>query len=116
MTAALFHIIDSSVWTDAKASGRYAPASLELEGYIHLSRREQILRSANLLYRGRTDLLLLVVDPHRLSVEVVYEPGSYGEAEHFPHLYGALDIEAVSAAVSFPPNADGSFSLPVDLD
>lgn len=115
MKPALFHIIDKATWSDARQRAQYAPASFEVEGFIHLSRREQILRPANLLYHGRTDLCLLVIDPARLDGEVVMERGSHGEAELFPHLYGRLNIDAVDRVIEFPCNEDGAFTLPVEL-
>lgn len=116
MTLALFHIIGAAAWHDAVARGNVEPHAPSGDGFVHLSERGQILRPANLLYRGRTDLVLLVIDPARLNAEVRYEPGSHGEDELFPHLYGSLNCDAVVGTFGFRPNADGSFSLPAELD
>ena len=110
-----FHIIGHDAWREAKAAGRYAPDSLATEGFIHLSLKSQITRPANLLYAGRTDLALLVIDGDQLEENVVMEPGSHGEAEHFPHLYGQLPLEAVVDVVDFPPGPNGQFHLPEGL-
>lgn len=115
VSTVFFHIIGSSEWANAEAAGRYEPDSLSSEGFIHLSLREQIARPANLLYRGRSDLVLLVVDGDALVPEVVMEPGSHGESELFPHLYGPLNLDAVLEVVGFPPNADGTFGVPDQL-
>ena len=56
-----------------------------------------------------------MIDPSKLRAEVVHEPGTHGEVEDFPHLYGHLDPDAVAAVVAFPPLEDGSFELPADL-
>lgn len=112
----LFHIIGADEWEIAKAAGEYQPAGLASEGFIHLSRKEQILRPANLLYQGRVDLSLLVIDPSSVHHEVVFEPGSHGETEDFPHLYGPLNVDAVVDVVPFPWNGDGGrFVLPEGL-
>ena len=111
----MFHIIGRDDWDLAGPTGSYEPDRFAVEGFIHLSRREQILHPANLLYRGRTDLLLLVIDAALLVGEVVYEPGSHGEDELFPHLYGPLNINAVNGVVDFPCEPDGSFVLPPAL-
>jgi len=111
----LFHIIGSADWADAQAAGRYAPDQFAFEGFIHLSEREQILRPANLLYLDRADLLLLRIDPELLRADVVYEPGSHGEPELFPHLFGQLNLDAVIGVVPFPCEPDGSFVLPSEL-
>lgn len=112
----LFHIIAEHDWAVAQQAGQYRPAGLESEGFIHLSQKGQILRPANLLYQGRIDLILLVIDPQLVDAEVVYEPGSHGEAEDFPHLYGALNIDAVIETVDFPCGEDGTFCLPEGLN
>jgi uncharacterized protein (DUF952 family) len=115
MESVLFHIIGEAEWADAERRERYAPDSLRVEGFIHLSERGQILRPANLLYEHRHDLRLLVIDRSRLSADLVYEAGSHGEDELFPHLYGQLNIDAVSRSVRFPCGADGRFQLPADI-
>lgn len=111
----LFHIISKDDWRDAENGDVYAPPGFEVEGFIHLSQRSQILRPANLLYRDRDDLVLLVIDPERVENRVVFEPGSHGESEHFPHLYGALNIDAVLSVVDFPCGEGGGFELPDEL-
>jgi len=115
MKEVVFHIIGESDWAAVSGDGTYAPASLASEGFIHLSRVDQILRPANLLYSGRSDLLLLEIDVACLRAELVFEPGSHGEDEYFPHLYGALNTDAVIRVVSFPCGEDGVFELPVGL-
>ncbi len=115
MEEVVFHIISREGWVEAQERGRYAPDSYAAEGFIHLSKRAQILRPANLLYAGRSDLLLLKISVSALRADLVYEPGSYGEAEHFPHLYGPLNLDAILQVIDFPCEADGSFALPPPL-
>lgn len=115
METDLFHIIDTATWHAAQQHPRYAPSSFATEGFIHLSLRDQILRPANLLYHGRDDLLLLVIDAGKVDAPVVMEPGSHGEDELFPHMYGELNLDSVDRVVDFPCADDGSFSLPLGL-
>ena len=115
MTPDLFHIIGADDWAEAAAAGVYSPPSMATEGFIHLSARHQILRPANLLYRGREDLLLLRIAADDLDAELVWEPGSHGETEDFPHLYGALNLDAVVGTIDFPCGVDGGFELPAAL-
>ncbi|MCS7009823.1 MAG: DUF952 domain-containing protein, partial [Anaerolineales bacterium] len=98
--------------------GCYVPASLTKEGFIHFSTAEQVLRVANAFYRGAKALLLLEVEVEALKAPVRWEapagalsPDSAGEAlqERFPHLYGALNLEAVRRVLELLPEADGSF-------
>jgi len=115
MEPVVFHIVGSPDWADAQDRGRYAPDAFAADGFVHLSNRDQILRPANLLYSGRTDLKLLVIEVSRLRARVVYEPGSHGEDELFPHLYGQLNLDAVIDVVDFPCNPDGTFALPTSF-
>ena len=115
MEPVVFHIINESAWANAQGNDGYSPDGFASEGFIHLSRKSQILRPANLLYTGQTDLVLLVIEVARLTAELLYEPGSHGEAELFPHLYGPLNLDAVVEVVAFPCEADGSFVLPATL-
>lgn len=51
-------------------------------------------------------MTLLTIDPQRLAaagVVVRMEPAADGSGEHFPHLYGALPLEAVLAAEAYRP-------------
>jgi ribosomal protein S18 acetylase RimI-like enzyme len=60
---------------------------------------------AEALYPGRRDLVLLVVDPSRLTDPVRWEPGRPEDPPGmlFPHLYGPLPTTAVIAAVPYLP-------------
>lgn len=111
----LYHIVPADDWAVAVAAGCYTPNGYATEGFIHLSELEQLLRPANLLYVGRSDLVILVIAPCRLGGDVRYEPGSHGENELFPHLYGPLNTDAVTDVVAFPCSVDGSFALPPGL-
>jgi len=63
---------------------------------------------SRLVYRGMEDLLLLEIEPGRLTAPLVVEPGD-GTDEQFPHLYGELPIDAVIAAGGYRPDNDGHF-------
>ena len=104
----IFHITTHDTWQQALKAGVYQADSLETEGFIHCSTVGQVIATANRFYHGRPDLLLLVIDPEKLEAELLYEePG-----EFFPHLYGSLNLDAVTKTTDFPPNPDGSFALP----
>lgn len=109
----LVHIIEAETWAAAQAAGSYAAASLEAEGFIHLSQPQQVVWVANQFYRGQSGLLLLCIDPAQLSAELRYDevPG-HGT---FPHLYGPLNLEAVTGFLPFELGADGDFILPQAL-
>ena len=108
----IYHIISRPVWDAAQRAGSYHAASLDSEGFFHLSDAEQVIRVANAFYSGQTDLLLLVVDTDKVTAELRYEPPAEApeSSERFPHIYGELNLDAVVRAVEFPPDAQGRWS------
>ncbi|MEV0246251.1 DUF952 domain-containing protein [Nocardia sp. NPDC050712] len=111
-THTLVHICDLNDWSNARQIGEYRPVSLNEAGFIHLSTPQQAHLPANRLFRGREDLVLLRIDPALVGAEVVWEPGVPTDPESmlFPHLYGPLPVEAVTAVEEYLPEADGSFA------
>ncbi len=85
--------------------------SLDEVGFIHCSYANQVTRVANAIYRGVHGLILLEIDPARLTSEVRDEALGDGD-EKFPHIYGPLDTDAVVEVHPFEPTADGTFELP----
>jgi uncharacterized protein (DUF952 family) len=106
----ILHITTSSAWAEALKRGAYTADSLESEGFIHCSTPSQVAWVANQRFRGRTDLILLHIDPSRLDAEVVYENLEGGDTL-FPHVYGPIAVPAVVEVTSFLPSEDGSFTL-----
>ncbi len=111
----ILHITTVAEWTAAQTLGDYRLDTLDSEGFIHCSTPQQVLGPANALYGGRDDLVLLVIDPARLSSNLVYED-CYEAGEAFPHIYGPLNLDAVTQVVPFPPRPDGTFALPPGLN
>lgn len=108
----LVHLCAQGEWQQAAGSGEHRPASLAEVGFIHLSSPEQVHLPANRLYAGRTDLVLLRIDPARLTHPVRWEPGVPTDPESmlFPHLYGPLPTDAVTSVTRYLPAADGTFA------
>jgi uncharacterized protein (DUF952 family) len=115
----ILHIVGNSEWVKAVGLGSYVPASLAAEGFVHCSTLAQVVATADRFYRGQNGLVVLCIDEERLAVELRYEmaAGARGEAagQMFPHLYGALNVDAVVRVVEFPCEMDGSFRLPEGL-
>ncbi|MGZ5365905.1 MAG: DUF952 domain-containing protein [Mycobacterium sp.] len=112
LPAVLIHICGAEEWQSAQTDGELRPDSLASSGFVHLSTPEQVHLPANRLYAGRTDLVLLRVDPARLSSPVRWEAGvpTDPDAMEFPHLYGPLPAEAVITVTPYQPDADGRFA------
>ncbi len=109
MSQRLFHIAPAPDWEEAKSRGAYRPASLDSEGFIHLSTEEQWLRVANTFYRDRDGLLLLELDEGRLGEALRWD--RVGD-ERFPHLYGPLEVSSIVAVHPLVRDDEGAFVVP----
>lgn len=111
-TELLLHLCAAEEWERARVAGEHRPASLDDVGFVHLSTPEQVHLPANRLFAGRTDLVLLHIDPRTLTDEVRWEPGVPTDPESmaFPHLYGPLPTAAVTSVTRYLPAADGLFA------
>ena len=107
----LVHLCPTDDWSAAAARGELRPESLASVGFVHLSTPKQVHLPANRLFRGREDLVLLHIDPARLGAPIRWELGVATDPESmlFPHLYGALPVDAVTNVTSYLPSADGTF-------
>lgn len=109
--ATIFHITKRDEWERAKREGTYQTPSLASEGFIHCSTSEQVVRTANRLFRGQMGLMLLEIDTNKTKPEIKYENCEGGE-ELFPHIYGPLDPNSVVRVMALEPAADGNFAMP----
>jgi uncharacterized protein (DUF952 family) len=109
VTRPLLHLLPAADWAAARSRGTLAPSG---DGFVHLSTAEQVQLPADRLFAGRTDLLLLAVDPAGLDVR--YEPGMpYDPPDmRFPHAYGTVPTSAVVAVRPYYPRSDGTFPPP----
>jgi uncharacterized protein (DUF952 family) len=108
----LVHLCSAAEWQAISAVGEHRPDSLGSVGFVHLSTPQQVHLPANRLFAGRADLVLLHIDPDRLTDPVLWEPGvpTDPEAMMFPHLYGPLPAAAVTHVTPYPPGPDGTFA------
>lgn len=94
----IFHLAEGRHWEEAQRAGSYqrstADRTLEDEGFIHCADEDQIAGVAAAFFAGRADLVLLVIDPSRLT-SVVRRERPAGSDQDFPHLYGPLNLDAV---------------------
>jgi uncharacterized protein (DUF952 family) len=104
----LYHITHPAVLQTARETGFFLEESLTTEGFIHCSFQEQMIPTANRFYAFQTGLLILKIDPDRLHPGVRLEPAENGEL--FPHIYGAINLDAITAILAFDPGPDGHFS------
>jgi uncharacterized protein (DUF952 family) len=116
----ILHITSQSEWQSAQTRGAYIAPSLQTEGFIHCSTEKQVAHVANAFYRGRSDLVLLVIDESKLESELKWEapagPPASGISvtDSFPHVFGPIALTAVASVLDFKPDpATGNFSPPL---
>jgi uncharacterized protein (DUF952 family) len=115
MSDLIYHITSRVAWEAAQQQGAYAADTLARQGFIHCSKADQILRVANVYYKGLKGLVILAIDPNRLTATLKWEPGTDKVDELFPHIYGPVKLDAVQIVLDFEPNPDDMFGLPKDL-
>lgn len=104
----LFHIALPDDWELALTDGRYLKSTrdrwLADEGFIHCSFAEQVPATIQRFYADLAQVVLLRIDPHRLTSTVVVED-LVGTGEQFPHVYGPIGLDAVIDATPVDPAA-----------
>ena len=108
----ILHITKREQCEEAKLTKKYCGDTLESEGFIHCSTPEQVIKVANSFFRSQSGLVLLCLESEAVEAEIRYE-GLDGE--RFPHIYGALNIDAVVQVLDFSPGEDGCFELPPEI-
>lgn len=108
----ILHFCPEQAWTAARVAGAYTADTLDSEGFIHCSTPDLVHLPANVLARGRTDLVLLEIDETRLPEPPRYEPGDPGDPASplFPHVYGPIPVDAVVGVRDWRPGPDGTFA------
>jgi len=110
----LYHIARNADWVNAQEMGEYVVGSLNRsfneDGFIHLSYASQVNVIADMIYSETPDLLLLIIDPDKLTAKVLVEKADY-PPELFPHLYGPLNIEAVIDVRPYELMVSGKFPV-----
>ena len=109
----IYHMLAEATWLAQRESGQYAAESLLTQGFIHCSPgHNTLLLVANSFYFEEPgDWVVLVIREAAVQPEVRWEDA---DGMLFPHIYGALNLDAVSAVKPFPRTRDGRFVLPVE--
>lgn len=113
----IYNIASKKDYEEAIRTGAYITDSLSKEGFIHSSKKNQVEDTANRIFAGRKDLVLLVVNTKKLRSELKYEksdspkfPKEEGK-NIFPHIYGPLNTDAVENVYEITPDKEGRFQF-----
>jgi len=115
--ACIYHIATAAELRRHCDGVAYAPPSLAREGFLHCTATPATLLLVARDYFGAVHepIVLLAIDPARVSAELRYEapaPIDGGGTAHlasgeaFPHLYGPLDLAAVLGVAEIQRDGD----------
>jgi uncharacterized protein (DUF952 family) len=105
----IYKILSAADWEAAKRSGRFeGSADDRRDGFIHFSDVEQVIGTARKYFAGQAGLVLLAVDPTRLA-DLRWERSR--DDALFPHLYGPLELDAVTRADRLPDDRDAADAI-----
>lgn len=108
----VFKILHEDEWQAAQAARAYTGSvDDKRDGFIHLSTSAQLAGTLARHFSDATGLMLVALESDSLGAALKWEEGRDGE--HFPHLYGNLDLERVVWASAIENKAPGVFKLPV---
>ena len=108
----IYKLVPAALWREAENAGRFTGSAADLrDGFIHFSTAAQLAETAAKHFAGQSDLLLVGVDAARLGEALRWEPSRGGAL--FPHLYGALELAAVTRVEPLPLGPDGRHCFPV---
>jgi len=97
--ATIYHLTTAPEWLQAKQKGRYESSSLAEEGFIHCSEERQIQGVLERYFSGKKDLVKLLIDTTLLTSPLYYD-WSPSIEDTFPHIYGPINLDAVTAVES----------------
>jgi uncharacterized protein (DUF952 family) len=89
----IYHLLLARKWESRQGSA--TAAIPEQDEFLHCCDERQLAPVRKAYFPPGSKVVALGVDPTLLSAETRYEPGSGGEVERFPHVYGpieALDV------------------------
>lgn len=94
MNHIIYHITTQAEWEQSKQQGFYEAASLPIEGFIHCSEEHQVASVLQRYFAGKGALVKLTIDTDKLTARLQRD-FSPTMNEHFPHIYGRLNLNAV---------------------
>jgi uncharacterized protein (DUF952 family) len=107
----IYKICPASAWREAERQGVYRGSADDArDGFIHFSAAAQVAGTAKKHFFGQTGLFLIQVDANALGDALRWERSR--NEELFPHLYGELDLGAVTGVLSMRARSDGTHDIP----
>jgi len=107
----IYKICPASAWREAERQGVYRGSADDArDGFIHFSAASQFSETSKKHFSGQSALFLVEVDADILGDALRWEPSRNNEL--FPHLYGELDLGAVTGVRDLRARPDGTHDIP----
>jgi uncharacterized protein (DUF952 family) len=109
----IYHLAPATRWYSWPTDKPYLPAEYDKDGFIHCTSGDELMiKVANQFYRNVPgDYVLLIIDTTKLkdpASPVKWESASEFDSL-FPHIYGAIDRQAVVEVRPIQRSEDGTF-------
>ena len=101
------HLVPEPRWTECAGQSSYEPEAFAADGFIHTTYGEdRVIEIANMFYTADPrPYLLLAIDLARVAAPAVIEDPD----GHFPHIYGPLNLDAVTGVRRVTRDDSGRF-------
>ena len=88
----IFYLLPLHEWESSDEDVLAGPGA---EPFVHCCDERQIAGVRRSYFSADQAVAAVAIDPTALDAETRYEPGSGGEPERFPHVYGPIPRSAV---------------------
>ncbi len=104
----IFHLTSIELWEKALNEGYYKHPTLQTEGFIHCSTKDQLLPTALRHFKDySSDLIVLHIVESRIKSCLKYEEASNGEL--YPHIYCKIPIDVFENCSTLIRNDEGNW-------
>lgn len=105
-----YHLVPRREWRTHDRTQPYLPATFVDDGFVHCTDgADELAATANRFFADLDDdLLALRIEQSRLHAPVKYED----PRQVFPHVYGAIEPEAITAVIPLTRGPDGAWLPP----
>lgn len=103
----IFHAVSKRKWPEYNKQGSFNPTGLpDKEAVIKCSSSENLKEYLNDGFKGRKNLLLLVIDRFRVNNKI-----TKGDQSGELLIHGAINIDAILDKIRIDCNTDGHFDI-----
>jgi uncharacterized protein (DUF952 family) len=105
-----YHLVPAEAWEAAPDGEPFRAASLDTEGFVHLTHRMvDLVDVANAYYRDDPRAYVVLT----IAFRWLTSPARYDGDERYPHVYGPIDRAAITEVRPIPRAPDGTF-VPIE--